>query len=161
MGAVIVSVVAAETDFTIRSLTMWSVAALFVDELRSGMLQGHPTTDVEELGYFDFHGLPAPGPAFFADACSFDVYGRARGFEGPVRVLHGETDFIPASYAERYTDIYGEAMEYSLVPGADHCWETVPARRRVEQQCKTKRIAGAVSQQWSAPGTSEYSMASP
>ena len=43
-------------------------------------------------------------------------------------MLHGGGDFIPASYAERYADVYGGAMEYTLVAGADHCWETVPER---------------------------------
>jgi hypothetical protein len=124
---VIASIVSAETEQAIRSLTLWSPAALFVDEIRSGFLQGRPIDEVDEQGYFDFRGLRV-GPGFFADAFHFDVYGRAHGYEGPVRVLHGDRDFIPASYAERYRSVYGESMRYTLVAGADHCWESVPAR---------------------------------
>lgn len=127
LGAVIASIVAAETDRSVRSLTLWSAAALFVDEIRGGTLQGRPIDERDEQGYFDFRGLRL-GPAFFDDARTFDVYGRARGFRGPVRVLHGDQDFIPSRYAEAYGDVYGEAMSYTLVPGADHCWESLPVR---------------------------------
>jgi pimeloyl-ACP methyl ester carboxylesterase len=127
LGAVIASIVAAESHHEIRSVTMWSPAALFVDEIRGGHLQGRPIAEVDDQGYFDFRGMRL-GPSFFEDARGFDVYGRARGFHGPVRVLHGDRDFIPARYAEGYADIYGEMMTYTLVEDADHCWESVPAR---------------------------------
>jgi pimeloyl-ACP methyl ester carboxylesterase len=127
MGGVVATVVAAETTLGIRSLTLWSVAAVFADEVRAVMLQGESTERVSSKGYFDFHGQRL-GPGFFDDAERFDVYGRARGYHGPVRVLHGDLDFIPHSYAEAYADVYGDAMEYTLVSGADHLWETVPMR---------------------------------
>lgn len=127
MGAVIASIVAAESGVPVRSLTMWSVAAVFVDEVREGSLQGRPTADVDDRGYFDFRGLRV-GKAFFDDAVGFDVYGRAVGYGGPVRLLHGGRDFIPAKYAEQYADVYGPDLAYTLVPDADHCWESVPAR---------------------------------
>lgn len=127
MGGVIASVVAAETKKTIRSLTLWSVAAVFAEEIRRGELHGQSIDGVSSQGYFDLRGMRL-GPQFFADARDFDVYGRARGYQGPVRVLHGDRDFIPHSYAEAYVDVYGDAMEYTLVPAADHTWESVPAR---------------------------------
>ena len=127
LGAVIASIVAAESEHRIRSLTMWSPAALFVDEIRSGYLQGRSIDVVDDDGNFDFRGLRV-GRGFFDDARGFDVYGRANGFTGPVRVLHGDCDFIPARYAENYRSVYGAAMSYTLVPGADHCWESVAAR---------------------------------
>jgi hypothetical protein len=127
MGGVIASIVAAETERAIRSLTLWSVAAVFADEIRSGQLQGVSTDGVLSEGYFDFHGLRL-GRRFFEDAKTFDVYDRCRGYHGPVRILHGDRDFIPHSYAEAYADVYGDAMEYTLVRGADHTWETVPMR---------------------------------
>ena len=149
MGAVVASVVASETDLTVRSLTLWSVAAVFVDEIRSGVLQGRSTEEIGERGYFDFRGLRL-GPAFIEDAKTFDVYGRARGFSGPVRVLHGDLDFIPHSYAEAYRDVYGDAMEYTLVAGADHTWETVPARDLVIAETVAFISKHARSAGWSA-----------
>ena len=127
LGAVVASVVAAQSDVHVRSLTMWSVAAVFVDEIRGGHLQGRPTDELDPDGCFDFRGQRL-GPAFFTDARDFDVYGRASGFAGPVRVLHGDQDFVPSEYAARYVDIYGRSLDFTLVNGADHCWESVPAR---------------------------------
>jgi pimeloyl-ACP methyl ester carboxylesterase len=127
MGAVIASVVAAESEVPVRSLTLWSVAAMFVDELRAGLLQGRRIAELDERGYFDFRGMRV-GRAFFDDAVTFDVYGRAVGYDGPVRVLHGGRDFIPAHYAERYAEVYGSALDFTLVPDGDHCWETVTTR---------------------------------
>lgn len=130
MGSVIAGVVAAETDVPVRSLTLWSPAAVFVDEIRSGYLQGRPIDGVKTDGYFDFNGLRV-GPAFFDDARRFDVYGRAGGYRGPVLVLHGGEDFIPVRYAQAYHDIYGDSMEFELVPEADHLWSNVPSRNRL------------------------------
>lgn len=127
MGAVIASVVAAETGKPVRSLTLWSPAAVFVDEVRAGTLHGESTERVSSDGYFDLRGLKL-GPRFFEDAKTFDVYGRARGYTGPVRILHGARDFIPRSYAEAYRDVYGDTMNYTLVHDADHTWESLPKR---------------------------------
>lgn len=144
MGAVVASLVAAQRPQAVRSLTFWSVAAVFVDEITAGRLQGQPTDVVERVGWFDFYGRRI-GPALFAEAPGFDVYGRARGYAGPVRVLHGDADFVPVRYAEAYGDVYGDAMELTVVPGADHGWSTVPTRdlvirETVEMVC---RHAGA------------------
>lgn len=127
MGAVVASLVAAQTGQAVRSLTFWSVAAVFVDEISGGRLQGRPTDTVERDGWFDFYGRRI-GPGLFAEVPGFDVYGRARGYAGPVRVLHGDADFVPVRYAEAYRDVYGDAMDLTVVPGADHGWSTVPMR---------------------------------
>ena len=131
IGAVVASVVAAETDVPIASLTLLSPAAVFVDEIRSGTLQGRPIGDVSAQGYFDFNSARL-GPGFFDDAREFDVYGRAAGFEGPVRVLHGARDLIvPERYALRYHSVYGPRADVTIVPEGDHMWSTVPVREEL------------------------------
>jgi pimeloyl-ACP methyl ester carboxylesterase len=127
-GSIIASVLAAESGVPVASLTLISPAAVFVDELRSGTLQGRPFDRIEIDGFFDFNSARL-GPAFFADARQFDAYGRARGYPGPVRILHGGADHIvPVVYAERYSDVYGTALELTVVPDADHMWSSVLAR---------------------------------
>jgi pimeloyl-ACP methyl ester carboxylesterase len=127
LGAVIASVVAAETDLPLRSLTMWSTAAVFADEIRGGTLQGRSLEPLDTQGYFDFLGMRL-GPAMRDDALTFDVYGRAARYPGPVRLLHGTDDFVPVSYAERYLEIYGDRAGLIVVDGADHGWAHVPQR---------------------------------
>ena len=128
LGGVVASVVAAETDLPVRSLTLWCPAAVFVDEIRGGTLQGRSLDVVPRQGYFDFNGMRL-GPDFLADAVDFDVYGRARGFGGQVRLLHGADDaIVPVRYAQAYADVYGAALVSTVVPGADHLWSGVPLR---------------------------------
>lgn len=131
LGAVIASVVAAGQQPTrpVRSLTMWSTAAVFVDEIRSGRIQGMPLHTLDTLGWFDFHGMRM-GPAMRADAVAFDPYGRAAGYEGPALLLHGTDDFVPHTYAERYAtpEVFGDRAEVVVVEGADHGWEQLPQR---------------------------------
>jgi pimeloyl-ACP methyl ester carboxylesterase len=154
MGAVVAGVVAAKTEVAVRSLTYWSPAAVFVDEIRSGYLQGRTIDSVETEGYFDFNGLRL-GPTFFDDARDFDVYGSARGYTGPVLVLHGTEDFIPASYARAYADVYNDAMDFELVTGADHLWSNVPCRehllRRTVDFITSHTMAGVTGNARSGP----------
>ncbi|MGO4585130.1 alpha/beta hydrolase family protein [Arthrobacter sp. 2RAF6] len=82
---------------------------------------------MESEGYFDFLGMRM-GPALRDDAESFDVYGRASTYAGPVRLIHGTADFVPLSYAERYLQVYGEKAELIVVQGADHGWAQLPQR---------------------------------
>jgi hypothetical protein len=42
--------------------------------------------------------------------------------------LHGAQDFIPVEYAERYRDVYTNALQLTIVDGADHTWSTVRVR---------------------------------
>ena len=127
LGSVIATVVAAESNLPIRSLTLWSTAAVFADEIRSGMLQGRSLDTLDTDGYFDFIGMRM-GPALRDDAVDFDVYGRAQGYGGHVLLLHGTEDFVPLRYAERYLEVYGDQAELVVVEGADHGWMKVPHR---------------------------------
>lgn len=127
LGSVVASAVSAESALPVHSLTMWSTAAMFADEIRGGTLQGKSLETLDLDGYFDFLGMRM-GQAIRDDAASFDVYGRAAAFTGPVCLLHGTRDFVPLSYAERYLQVYGNRAELMVVDGADHGWGTVPHR---------------------------------
>lgn len=131
IGAVIASAVAVEAHTSIASLTLLSPAAVFADEIRGGTLQGRPIAMLDEVGYFDFNSARLGRP-FFDDARTFDAYGRARGFDGPVRVIYGDSDpIVPAAYADRYSDVYGPRVHTTTVPGGDHIWSNAPAREQL------------------------------
>jgi hypothetical protein len=128
MGAVIASVAAARARTPVASLVLWSPAAVFADEFRGGTVQGRPLADLERDGYVDFLGLRL-SRAYVEAAIRFDPYGAARGFSGPVRVLHGADDaIVPTSYALRYGDLYGDRADVTVVADADHGWASVRSR---------------------------------
>jgi len=136
MGAVVATVAAAARPDRCRSLTLISTAASFADEIRGGTLQGHPVDVLTADGYFDFLGARL-GTDFLQAAPGIDVYGRARGFAGPVRMLHGTADFIPVAYAERYRQVYGDKLDITIVPEADHGWTSVRLRDLIVSETVT------------------------
>ncbi|WP_435080859.1 alpha/beta hydrolase [Clavibacter michiganensis] len=140
LGAVVASVLAAEEGAAaggaagpgIRSLAMWSTAAVFVDDIRAGTIQGRSLASLDADGWFDFAGMRM-GPAMRDDALGFDPYARAVGYRGPALLLHGTDDFVPVDYARRYTDpaVLGDRAELVVVDGADHGWAQLPQRDEV------------------------------
>ncbi len=131
LGAVVASIIAVDAEVQIASLTMISPAAVFVDEIRSGTLQGRSLDEVKANGYFDFNSARL-GPEFINEAREFDVYGRAQGFGGSVRIIHGDADHIvPVDYALRYQDVYGEMADITIIRGGDHMWSAVTVRDTV------------------------------
>jgi uncharacterized protein len=136
LGAVVAAVVAAESPIPVASLTLWSAAGLFVDEISAGTLQGRPLATLDTQGYFDFLGMRM-GPAMRDDAVGFDLYGRAAAYAGPVLIMHGDADFVPVRYAERFRNTYGSASRLEVVAGADHGWAQVPHRELVIERTAT------------------------
>ncbi|GAB3460082.1 alpha/beta hydrolase [Kineococcus endophyticus] len=132
LGSVVASVVAADRPAGIRSLTMWSTAAVFADEVRGGTLQGRPLDVLDGQGFFDFLGQRL-GPALREDARGWDPWARAAGWRGPTLLLHGTDDFVPLGCARRYLDddVLGDRAELVVVEGADHGWAQLPQRDTV------------------------------
>lgn len=131
MGSVVAAAAAAHSPVPVASLTLWSPAAVFADELRGGTVQGLPFGDLETTGYVDFLGL-AMSKAYIDAAVRFDPYAAAAGYEGPVRILHGSADpIVPTVYAQRYAELYGDRAQLTVVEGADHGWTSVPRRATV------------------------------
>lgn len=110
-----------------------STACSFADEIRGGKLQGMPLFVIDEQGYLDFYGHRL-GPAIVEASKDIDLFEAARGFQGPVRLLHGEKDFIPVEYVRRYLDVYGDQADLTVSPTADHGWTNVSDRDLVESE---------------------------
>lgn len=133
MGAVLTTLVAAQRNKDIKSITCMSTAAAFVDEIKSGKLQGKDVSVIKTQGYLDFYGTRLGG-AIVEETQTQEIYEAARGYDGPVRMLHGTADFIPVAYAEKYREIYGDNLELTIRDGADHGWMAVPHRDFINEE---------------------------
>jgi pimeloyl-ACP methyl ester carboxylesterase len=133
MGGVVAGIVAAEEP-GIRAVCLWSPAAVAPFEVGAGHLKGRDiAAEIKEKGYFDADSHRM-SPALVDDIAHLDVYGRSRGYGGPVRIIHGDHDDIaPLSYARRYLEHYDGNAELEVVEGADHGWSTVPHRTRLHR----------------------------
>lgn len=132
LGSVIASMTAALCDPQPRSMVMCSTAAVFVDEIASGKIQGRSINSLSTDGYFDFAGMKM-GPAMVKDALKLDVYAEAAKYRGKVLLMHGTKDFVPLSYAQRYKEMWAENATLLVREGADHGWASVPDRQFVTQ----------------------------
>ena len=141
LGAVEAIAVAASSPRTLRSVTMLSTAAVFVDEIASGFIQGRSLASIDTVGYFDFLGQKM-GPAMVEDARHFDPYAAAAAYRGPTLLLHGTNDFVPVRYAERYLEVLEQAT-LDVVSDADHGWMTVPHRELVARRVVAQVLAHA------------------
>lgn len=130
LGAVIAAICAAQVQTQPRSLVMCSTAAVFVDEIAQGKIQGRSLASLQTLGYFDFMGMKM-GPAMVQDARKLDVYELAKPFNGNALIMHGTEDFVPIAYASRYKDMWGGKAELVVKDGAGHCFMSVPDREFV------------------------------
>jgi pimeloyl-ACP methyl ester carboxylesterase len=137
MGGVVAGIVAAEEP-GIRSLCLWSPAAVAPYEIGSGYLKGRDlAAEIAAKGYVDADGHRM-SPALVEDIAGLDVYGRSSAYTGPVRIIHGDHDDIaPVDYARRYLDHYTGDAELDVVQGADHGWGSVPHRTRLHQATLT------------------------
>lgn len=112
------------------SVTTWSVAACYADDIRGGLLLGRDVKALDDIGFIDMTGQRI-GRAIVEHALGFDPYAAAAGYPGPVLLVHGDGDFIPADCSRRLAGILGENARADVVPGADHGWSTVPHREHV------------------------------
>lgn len=130
LGAIVAAVVAAESIWPPASLTLWSSAGIFVEEITGGHLQGRPLATLDTQGWFDFLGLRM-GPAMREDALGFDLIGRVAPYRGPVLLLHGDADFVPVRSAEQMRAAFGPKATLQVVPGAEHGWTCVEHREQL------------------------------
>lgn len=132
LGAVESAMAAARVPDLVRSLTLWSPAGVVVDDIAvHNTIQGQPLAPVRDRGWFDFGGT-ALGRGFVDEVRDgLDVYAQARGYDGPVDVLHGTADeIVPVEYGRRYGELLSGAT-FTAVEGADHVWSSVPWREQL------------------------------
>ncbi|MCS6553961.1 lysophospholipase [Curtobacterium flaccumfaciens pv. flaccumfaciens] len=132
LGAVESAMAAARVPDLVRSLTLWSPAGVVVDDIAvHDTIQGQPLAPVRDRGWFDFGGT-ALGRGFVDEVRDgLDVYAQARGYDGPVDVLHGTADeIVPVEYGRRYGELLSGAT-FTAVEGADHVWSSVPWREQL------------------------------
>jgi len=61
-----------------------------------------------------------------------DLRAMARGYSGPTCLIHGEMDeLVPVDCAYEYGDIYKDAMELCIVPGANHQFRSLKWKQKV------------------------------
>lgn len=141
LGGMESACLAARRPGDLASLTLWAAAAVFVDDVRSGQIQGKSLEMLRDTGVFDFKGQ-ALGSRFVETAEAFDPFAELGAFTGKVFVHQGEADeVVPFEYAQKYADIWSENAVLYRYPDADHGWNRLPDRALLLQRTQAD-IAG-------------------
>ncbi len=61
------------------------------------------------------------GREYLLSTQKLDIYGTAKAYTGPVRVIHGDEDsIVPMWCSEKYIETYGDSSELIVVKGENH-----------------------------------------
>jgi len=118
-GGVISSLVAAKRGNEVDFLVLLSPAGIMEESCRAGLFikkMFDPDNIPLVLGY----GKKAIGRGYLKSAQDMDIYVKARGYKGPVCIIHSrEDEMVPISYSEKYLRLYENCM-LKIIDAADH-----------------------------------------
>ena len=61
------------------------------------------------------------GREYILTTQNLDIYGTAKAYKGPVRLIHGSKDnIVPMSCSEKYIETYTQEAELIVVEGENH-----------------------------------------
>lgn len=128
MGALVASIAAP----TVKplGLLLWSPALTMYYQagLRARTLVG-PTKNGWDIGGMEL------GNRFMEEAATMDFLQMAKGYEGPVLLIHGsEDEQIPVDVVGRYQHLYGSRLRAVIVEGANHQFSSLTWRGQVYEE---------------------------
>ena len=112
MGGFVSAYVAAQMPEKIKGLVLWYPAFVIPDDSRKRVEDGDNTCFGLQLS-----------PDFNTTAMNIDIYGVIANYHGPVKIIHGDKDFVvPLSYSEKAQRTYANA-ELDVIMDAGHGFE--------------------------------------
>ncbi len=125
MGALINACIAPEIQP--KAIVLWAPALNMYYEasFRAKTMKG-PTANG-----WDINGMEL-SRAYLDEVRKMDFVAMARGYEGPVLLIHGtEDENVPVSVVYVYQDIYGDKMELQLIEGSNHQYSSLYWKQKV------------------------------
>lgn len=118
-GGVISSLLAAKRNKQVNFLVLLSPSGIMEESCRAGLFikkMFDPANIPPVLGY----GKKAVGGAYLKSSQDMDIYVKARGYKGPVCIIHSrEDEMVPIYYSEKYLRLYENCM-LKIIDAADH-----------------------------------------
>ena len=120
-GGVVASMLAGRLGCpAIKSEVLMAPAAVLKDDALRGSSLGMTYDPADPPEYIEMWGGRRLGRGYILTAQKLDIYGTAKAFTGPCRVIHGTADsVVPIAYGRRYADELPSAEVY-FIEGEDH-----------------------------------------
>ena len=91
------------------------------DACRNGKFFGAKFNPADPPEYVKCFGIMKLGREYILTTQELDIYGTAKAYTGPVRLIHGSKDtIVPMSCSEKFVETYTQDAELIVVEGENH-----------------------------------------
>ena len=102
-------------------LVLIAPGSVVQDACRNGRFFGAEFNPADPPEFVKCFGIMKLGREYILSTQDLDIYGTAKDYTGPVRLIHGSEDtIVPMSCSERYVETYGDRSELIVVEGENH-----------------------------------------
>lgn len=102
-------------------LVLIAPGSVVQDACRNGRFFGAEFNPADPPEFVKCFGIMKLGREYILTTQELDIYGTAKAYTGPVRLIHGSKDtIVPMSCSERYVETYGDRSELIVVEGENH-----------------------------------------
>ena len=123
-GGVVASMTAgilAERGEEPAGLVLIAPGSVIQDACRNGRFFGAEFDPADPPEYVKCFGMMKLGREYILTTQELDIYGTAKAYTGPVRLIHGSKDsIVPMSCSEKFVETYGDRSELIVVEGENH-----------------------------------------
>lgn len=123
-GGVVASMTAgilAERGEEPAGLVLIAPGSVIQDACRNGRFFGAEFDPADPPEYVKCFGMMKLGREYILTTQELDIYGTAKAYTGPIRLIHGSKDtIVPMSCSERFVETYGKRSELIVVEDENH-----------------------------------------
>ena len=102
-------------------LVLIAPGSVVQDACRNGRFFGAEFNPADPPEYVKCFGIMKLGREYILTTQELDIYGTAKAYTGPVRLIHGSKDsIVPMSCSEKFVETYGDRAELIVVDGENH-----------------------------------------
>lgn len=102
-------------------LVLIAPGSVVQDACRNGRFFGAEFNPADPPEYVKCFGIMKLGREYILTTQELDIYGTAKAYKGPVRLIHGSKDtIVPMSCSEKYVESYTQDTELIVVEGENH-----------------------------------------
>lgn len=102
-------------------LVLIAPGSVVQDACKNGRFFGAEFNPADPPEFVKCFGIMKLGREYILSTQDLDIYGTAKAYTGPVRLIHGSKDtIVPMSCSERYVETYGDRSELIVVEGENH-----------------------------------------
>ena len=123
-GGVVASMVAgilASRGESPAALVLIAPGSVVQDACQKGKFFGAKFDPADPPEFVKCFGMMKLGREYILTTQQLDIYGTAKAYTGPVRLIHGNKDtIVPLSCSEKYVEAYSQTPELIIVDGENH-----------------------------------------